>query len=385
MTFSMELLPAPFGPMMARISCSRTSKETPWSAFTPPKERDTSSTTRMGAPASLGWVIAGGSRRLESSGDVVDFGLGNAQVGRDHPGAPVLETHLRLDVAVRAAGIQGVDQRAVLLADVAPAHLARTRQLAVVGVELLVKDEEAPDLRTAEGRIAGEVAVDRLDATAQKVVHGGLRSEVDVPGVRQAALLGPVADRLHVDVDDGADHFALVPEADGFLDVGKELELVLEIFGREQCAVCEPAYVPRPVDDLEVSVGIEVAGVAGVEEAFGIDRLASLIGPLVVPAHDPRGANQHFAGIGDAHLDARHGPADGLKADLSRRVHAHRHAGFRHPVELLEVDTYRAVEVEQVGPDCLAAGVGHADARQAEHVLQRPVHQQAAQAVEQAV
>ena len=35
-----RVLPAPFGPMMARISCSRTSKETSVSALTPPKRSE---------------------------------------------------------------------------------------------------------------------------------------------------------------------------------------------------------------------------------------------------------------------------------------------------------------------------------------------------------
>ena len=39
MTLSIEDLPAPFGPMMARISPSRMSKEMSVIAFTPPKRR----------------------------------------------------------------------------------------------------------------------------------------------------------------------------------------------------------------------------------------------------------------------------------------------------------------------------------------------------------
>ena len=40
MTLSIELLPAPFGPMMARISCSSTLKEMFVSACTPPKRSE---------------------------------------------------------------------------------------------------------------------------------------------------------------------------------------------------------------------------------------------------------------------------------------------------------------------------------------------------------
>ena len=44
MTLSIEVLPAPFGPMMARISPLRMSNETSVIAFTPPKASETFST-----------------------------------------------------------------------------------------------------------------------------------------------------------------------------------------------------------------------------------------------------------------------------------------------------------------------------------------------------
>ena len=50
MQLSMELLPAPLGPMMARISCSRTSKEMSVSALTPPKLSEMFFTSRMTSP-----------------------------------------------------------------------------------------------------------------------------------------------------------------------------------------------------------------------------------------------------------------------------------------------------------------------------------------------
>src|SRR3546814_13090534 len=50
MTLSMELLPAPFGPMIALISCSRTLKPMLFSALTPPKRRAIDSNSRIGPP-----------------------------------------------------------------------------------------------------------------------------------------------------------------------------------------------------------------------------------------------------------------------------------------------------------------------------------------------
>src|SRR5438046_4364417 len=51
MTLSIEVLPAPFGPMMARISPLRISKETSTSARTPPNDSDTPSTESSTSPA----------------------------------------------------------------------------------------------------------------------------------------------------------------------------------------------------------------------------------------------------------------------------------------------------------------------------------------------
>ena len=50
MTLSIEVLPAPFGPMMARISPLRISNDTPVTALTPPKERETFSTASSTSP-----------------------------------------------------------------------------------------------------------------------------------------------------------------------------------------------------------------------------------------------------------------------------------------------------------------------------------------------
>jgi hypothetical protein len=53
MQFSIEVLPAPFGPMMARISPFWMSNETSVSAFTPPKPSDTFSTARITSPLTM--------------------------------------------------------------------------------------------------------------------------------------------------------------------------------------------------------------------------------------------------------------------------------------------------------------------------------------------
>src|SRR5438552_7418226 len=172
MTFSIELLPAPLGPMMARISCSRTSKLTSASAFTPPKASDTPSIasitspilrrTRSRSSSRRSMALGGRARRHRREG----LHRVHGQVRPHRAGPPILESHLRLDDAALHARIEGVDHGRVFLADETAAHLARARELAVVGIELLVQDHEAMDLAAAELRVIGEIRVHLLHALA---------------------------------------------------------------------------------------------------------------------------------------------------------------------------------------------------------------------------
>src|SRR5262249_9884466 len=154
MTLSSELFPAPLGPMIARTSCSRTSKLMSVSAFTPPKESEMLLSLRMASstawcPVAIGASVLGSSRQRRASGghrrDVFD-----PQVGGDHTTPSILEPNQRLDVLNVAPGVQGVDQHRVLVSDEATAHLAGARQFLIVWVELLVQDKEAADLRRTQ-------------------------------------------------------------------------------------------------------------------------------------------------------------------------------------------------------------------------------------------
>src|SRR6476620_949072 len=53
MQLTMEVLPAPFGPMIEKTSPRSTLKETSVSARTPPKRSETCSAARIGVPACM--------------------------------------------------------------------------------------------------------------------------------------------------------------------------------------------------------------------------------------------------------------------------------------------------------------------------------------------
>jgi hypothetical protein len=110
--------------------------------------------------------------------------------------------------------VQRVDQHRVFFGDELAAHLAGAGQLVVVRVELLVQHQEAVDLRVAHQRFAGQVGVDLFDALAHQLIRLRMGGQVGVAGVGDVAPLGPVADRFHVDVDEGADAVAAIAEGD---------------------------------------------------------------------------------------------------------------------------------------------------------------------------
>ena len=152
---------------------------------------------------------------------------------RDGALAAVLEGDLGGDVGLLRAVVERWIRGCVALGDEAAADLLRARQFAVVGVELLVQDEEAPDLRAAHARLGGQRSVHLVDMLLDHAVDEGMAGEFLVGGVGDPVPLGPVADRDEIDVEEAGDVVAPVPEGHGLLDVRIELQLVLEVFRRE--------------------------------------------------------------------------------------------------------------------------------------------------------
>src|SRR3546814_9131536 len=87
------------------------------------------------------------------------------------------------------------------------------------------------------------VGVDLVDAIADKLVNLGFAGQVCVACIRQAAPLGPVAHGFKVDIDEGTDFGHIGAEGDGLFDVLEELQLVLDVFWREQAAVGQFANI----------------------------------------------------------------------------------------------------------------------------------------------
>src|SRR5678815_3167631 len=208
MQLSIELLPAPSLPHIARSPRARTSKAMSASALTPPKRRLMFCTSRTTSPERR--AVIGRSRRAPDR--LEGLGVDDLQGRGDLADATVLEADRGFDELLGLARIQRVDQHVIAFADEAAPDLRRARQLAVVGVELLVQDQEPADLAAGELVVGREVGIDLLHAVADELAHLLLLREVGVAAVGEVALLGPVAHRLQVDVDEGADLLAPVAE-----------------------------------------------------------------------------------------------------------------------------------------------------------------------------
>src|SRR5437763_13239345 len=84
--------------------------------------------------------------------------------------AAILERHLGRDIGLLGAAIERRDQRSVTFRDEAPSYFLSAGDLSVIRVELLVQDEEAPDLRARHRRLASKRAVHLLHMLRQHVI-----------------------------------------------------------------------------------------------------------------------------------------------------------------------------------------------------------------------
>ena len=105
--------------------------------------------------------------------------------------------------------------------------------------------------------VPGSVALILPTSSMISRATSGLPREVHEARVGQAALLGPLADRAHVDGDHRRHERALVAERHRLADVGAELQLVLDELRRERRAVGELAHVLGAVDDGEMAARVD--------------------------------------------------------------------------------------------------------------------------------
>ena len=183
-------------------------------------------------------------------------------------------------------------------------HLARPGDLLVVRVELLVQDQEPPDLGAAQDGVLREAPVHPGHLLGDELVDLGLLGEVGVARVCNVPALRPVPDGGEVDVDERRHVRAVLPDADGLLHEGRELQLVLEVLRREERPVGQTGHVLGAVGDHEVAVSVQEAGAPRAHPAVLDEGLAGRRIVLLIALEDAGAPVEDLALRRDAQLDA---------------------------------------------------------------------------------
>src|SRR5690606_29182358 len=141
--------------------------------------------------------------------------------------------------------------------------------------------------------------------------------KIRIAGVRQATTLRPVADGFQINIDESANLGAPIAKGDGLFDEGEELQLVLNVFGCEQTAVGQAPHVFRSVNNLQLTVAIQIAGITGVIPAVrrkGFDRSLRI---LVVLLEQAGAFDLNLAIFRDTDFHTRDGRPDSIGAHLA--------------------------------------------------------------------
>src|ERR1700726_4539045 len=157
----------------------------------------------------------------------LDYG----QRGADALGGTVLESDHGIDRNMALTAVDRVDDGGVFLVDDAATNFPGAGEFAVVGIELLVEQQEPgnPLRRRQRG-------IDGFDLLAQQRIDFRARGEVGVGGERDAVFLRPFRDDREPDADHRRQRIAAGAQYYRLGDVRREFQLVLDVLRREPLA-----------------------------------------------------------------------------------------------------------------------------------------------------
>ena len=224
------------------------------------------------------------------------------------------------------------------------------------------------------------LALTRSTSAGDQRLHLGRARQARVVAERDVVVLGEFLDVLQIDHDDGGQVGAAVADDDGVGDVGRELELVLELARRDVLATGGDDDVLHAIGDPEIPVAVLRADVAGVQPAVGVDRLGRLLGLVQVAHEDVLAADQQLAGRRvELHLVVRARRADHPRLDPRRRRVGRRTAALGHSPDLDHRHAEGEVPADEVGRDRRRTGDEEArpvDADQLPDVVEREAPRQ---------
>src|SRR5260370_11067752 len=158
--------------------------------------------------------------------------------------------------------------------------LHRGRHVALLGVEPTGQQGEFLDRLHLRQRL-----VRPIDLGLDETTDLGILGEVLEGREGNAVVLGELGDVVLVDQDERHQVLATIADHHRVLDVGAELELVLDVRGGDILAARGDDDVLLPVQDLEIAV-LPRPDVAGVQPALPVDRRGRELGILEVAPED---------------------------------------------------------------------------------------------------
>ena len=161
-------------------------------------------------------------------------------------------------------------------------------------------------------------------------------------------ILSVLDDVVVVDHHETCQVLALVANHHRVGNVGRELELVLDLARSDVLAPGRDDDVLHAVGDLEEALVVDLADVAGVEPPV-TNRLGRLLGLVEVTHEDELSADQDLALLGDPDFAVGDRAADRAGLDVARPKHGGDAGVLGLAVALHHVDAECEIPADQIG------------------------------------
>src|SRR6266850_2398961 len=229
-------------------------------------------------------------------------------------------------------GVEGFDDRAVLLFDDATLELERKSEAPIVKGEVFGEQSE-----TLDGFVLREMHGEALHLGIDQRVHRGMGGHLLIVGELDS-LLGELGGDGHgIRNDEGHDEFAFIADDHGVKNIRTGFESVFDGLRSDEFARGGFQQVFLAIGDVEIVVLVQVADVAGAEPAVFAEHFGGCFRFLVVALHDARTFDENLAVFRDANLDVGDGLA-GTADAIVRVVTRNNWRSFRQAIALIDGD-----------------------------------------------
>src|SRR4051794_30610883 len=250
--------------------------------------------------------------------------------------------------------VHEVDDVFVLFVDHLPLHFERRRDLVLVDAEIARQQSETPNLF-----LPVEIRVEAIDFGLINLPDFLVTDQFVAIGELHAQRRGIAFQFVEVRDEQRREVFAAVADEHRRADVRRAFQKCFQRLRSDVLAVRVDDDVFLAVGDLQETVLVDLADVAGVEPAVVVDGLPRRIIIVPIPLHDVRPSAQNLAILGDLHFDAGDDFSDRTDASPLRRVDGDDRRGLGEAVAFVNVESGADEECGQSGGERRPAGEAH--------------------------